>query len=232
MKDAVRFTRDGFRRGYIEAQAMAIGVFFFGVTFGLLAREFGLSALEAMLMSATVYSGTAQTATVGGLAGGAGALASMITILMLNARYFLYGAALRPWLGQSSFAQAYSSLYFLGDGNWVMSMRAREQGESDAAYVLGSGMAMFLPWVGGTLLGSYAGDWIAHPRLLALDFLLVGFCAAMAFGLYRGRGDLWPLGIGLVVAFAVDRLGASGWTVVAAGLAGAVTGFVRGPQRP
>jgi predicted branched-subunit amino acid permease len=60
---------------------------------------------------------------------------------------------------------AYSSLYFLGDGNWVLSMKAHANGESDAAFVLGSGVAMFVPWVGGTLLGSIANEWVADPKV-------------------------------------------------------------------
>jgi len=98
----VNFTAAGLRRGYLAAQPLALGVFVYGVTFGLLARNAGLSIIEAVLMSATVYSGSAQTATVSGIAAGAGIGASVVTILMLNARYLLYGAAWRPWLGQAS----------------------------------------------------------------------------------------------------------------------------------
>lgn len=223
----MQFSTAGLRRGYIAAQPLALGVFIYGVTFGLLARNAGLSILEAMLMSATAYSGSAQTATVSGMAAGAGIGASVVTILMLNARYLLYGAALRPWLGRATGTQAYSSLYFLGDGNWVLSMKAHANGESDAAFVLGSGVAMFVPWVGGTLLGSIANEWVADPKVFGLDFLLVAFCAAMGAGLVKSRHDLLPAGVAVVVALAVDRLAPGGWTIVAAGLAGAVTAFAR-----
>lgn len=223
----MQFSKAGLRRGYIAAQPLALGVFIYGVTFGLLARNAGLSILEAMLMSATVYSGSAQTATVSGMAAGAGIGASVVTILMLNARYLLYGAALRPWLGQATAAQAYSSLYFLGDSNWVLAMKAHAGGESDAAFVFGSGVAMFIPWVGGTLLGSVANEWVADARVFGLDFLLVAFCMAMGTGLVKSRHDLLPGGAAVVVAVAVDRLAPGGWTIVAAGLAGALTAFAR-----
>lgn len=225
--NAVPFTAAGLRRGFASAQPLAIGVLAYGVTFGLLARDAGLSVLEAALMSATVYSGSAQVATVGGLAAGAGIMASVATVLILNARYILYGAALRPWLGHVSAGEAYASLYVLGDGNWLLSMKAHAEGEIDAAFVLGSGLAMFLPWIGGTLIGSVAGDFIAHPEYLALDFLLIAFCAAMAFGLFKSRADLWPAGIALLVALIANWLVPSGWTIVIAGLAGATIAFVR-----
>lgn len=226
MADAT-FTAAGFRRGYAQAQPLAIGVFAYAVTFGLLASDAGLSALEAFFMSALVYSGSAQVATVGTLTSGAAIAAGVVTVVMLNARYMLYGAALRPWLGQASAGDAYASLYFLGDGNWVLSMKAHADGERDAAYVLGSGMAMFLPWVGGTLLGSIAGGWMANPRLLALDFLLTAFCAAMAAGLFKSRADLWPAGAALGVALIANAMEPSGWTIVLAGLVGAAVAWWR-----
>lgn len=223
----VSFTYAGFRRGVIAAQALTIGVVVYGVTFGLLARGANLSTLEAMLMSATVYSGTAQSAMVSALAAGASVGASVVTIVMLNARYMLYGAALRPWLGRTTPLQAYSSLYFLGDGNWLLSMRMHAQGERDAAFVLGSGMAMFFPWVGGTFVGSVAAAWMANPATLGLDFLLVAFCAALGLGMFKPRrADLWTAGVALVVALALDRIAPSGWTVVVAGIAGAVAAYV------
>lgn len=223
----MNFSASGLRRGYIAAQPLAFGVLIYGITFGLLAVNAGLSVLESVLMSVTVYSGSAQTATVSGIAAGAGIGASVVTILMLNARYLLYGASLRPWLGQSTAAQAYSSLYFLGDSNWVLSMKAHASGESDAGFIFGSGIAMFIPWVGGTLLGSIANEWVADPKVLGLDFLLVAFCTAMGIGLVKSRHDLLPVGVAVVVALVVDRFAPGGWTIVAAGLAGALTGFFR-----
>lgn len=208
-----------------------MGVFVWGLTFGLMAREAGLSALEASLMSILVYSGTAQAATVGSMAAGidagAGILAGVATVLMLNARYLLYGASLRPWLGQTGPAQAYGSLWFLGDANWAMSTKAHADGENDAAYILGSGLSMYLFWIAGTALGALAGNWIADPRTLGVDFLLVAFCAAMALDLFRSRADVAPALAAVAVAALLDRFTPSGWTLVAAGLAGALTAWLR-----
>lgn len=227
----VSFSAFGFRRGFIRALPIGAGVFVWGLTFGLMAREAGLSALESTLMSVLVYSGTAQAATVGGLGtgveAGAGIVAAMATVLMLNARYLLYGASLRPWLGQAGPAQAYAALWFLGDANWAMSTKAHADGEADAAFILGSGVSMYLPWVAGTSLGAVAGNWIADPRMLGVDFLLVAFCFAMAIDLFKSRFDAAPALAAVVVAVLLDRLAPSGWTLVAAGLAGGLTAWLR-----
>jgi predicted branched-subunit amino acid permease len=225
----ITFTRHGVRRGFIAAQPLAISVGVYGVTFGLLALASGLSVADALLMSTTVYSGTAQVAAVSALAHGAGLWLCVTTVVLLNARYLLYGATLRPWLGAAPPAASYGSLYVLGDGNWLLSMRAHEAGENDAGYVLGSGIATFLPWLAGTLLGGAAGHWIPGPRTLGLDFLLVAFCAAMMVGMLRARTGLWPALAAFAAAVAADRWAPPGWAVVVAGLAGAaVAGWRHG----
>ena len=217
----IRFTRHGIRRGFIAAQPLAIGVLVYGITFGLLALGSGLSVVEALLMSATVYSASAQVAAVSAMAQGAGVFLCVSTVVLLNARYLLYGATLRPWLGGVSPAGAYGSLYLLGDANWLLSMQAHEAGEDDAGYVLGSGLATFVPWLAGTLLGGVVGQWIPGPRVLGLDFLLVAFCATMTVGMLRSRSSLWPAVAAFGAAAAADRWAPPGWAVVAAGLAGA-----------
>ncbi|MEO7150146.1 MAG: AzlC family ABC transporter permease [Burkholderiaceae bacterium] len=224
---STRFTREGVRRGFIAAQPLAIGVGIYGVTFGLLALGSGLTVLEAMLMSASVYSASAQVAAVGALAQGAGLLLCVTTVVLLNARYLLYGATLRPWLGGAPASAAYGSLYLLGDGNWLLSMQAHQAGEDDAGFILGSGLATFLPWLAGTLIGGWVGHGIPGPRALGLDFLLVAFCAAMLVGMLRRHASRGPLLAAAVAALVADRWAPPGWAVVAAGVAGAMVAGVQ-----
>jgi predicted branched-subunit amino acid permease len=227
-----RFTQEGVRRGFVAALPLGIGVFAYGLTFGVLAIDAGMSVLEALLMSTMVYSGSAQVAALAGMSAGAGIVASVATVVLLNARYLLYGAALRPWLGQASATQAYASLFVLGDGNWVLAMKAHAQGEDDAGFVAGSGLAAFVPWLAGTLAGAWSSAWIADPARFGLDFFLVAFCAAMGIGLFRGRADLWPVAAALAAALVIDRLAAGGWTIVAAGTAGALAAYLRYEPAP
>lgn len=225
------FTRAGVRRGFITSQPLAIGSLMYGITFGILALGSGLSVVEAVFMSLTVYSGSAQTAAVGAISAGAGIYATVATVVLLNARYVLYGAALRPWLSGTTTTKAYSALYLLGDGNWVVCMKARTAGESDAGFVLGSGLAMFFPWMAGTLVGALTGGWIPNPRALALDFFLVAFCAAMMVGILRAKPNYVAATAALVAALLTDRFFSGGWPIVAAGMAGILTAYCRKPGK-
>jgi predicted branched-subunit amino acid permease len=220
------FTLAGMKRGAIAAQPLGVGVFVYGAAFGLLAREAQLSLVEALTMSGVIYSGSAQLVAVNSMAHGtvptgAMAMATLVTILLLNARYVLYGAAMRPWLGTLPPLQAYSTLAVIGDGNWILSMKASQDGEEDAGFVFGSGIAMFVPWLTGTGLGVSAGALISNPASLGLDFMLIAFSAAMGVGMFKGRSDSKIALAAAIVSVLVHMVFPGGMAILAAGLTGA-----------
>lgn len=224
---AVSFTAAGIRRGFFTAQVMAPGITLYAMVFGVLASERGMSWLQAMLMSAAVYSGSAQLAALQGWTATAAVTPVIVTILVMNARYVLYGAALQPWLAGLPRHQSWGSLFFLGDGNWAMAMREYEAGYRDAGYVLGSGVAMFVPWLGGTLAGHLLAGSVPNPAAFGLDFMLVAFAAAIGMVLWRGRSDLWPVAAAGLAGWLVYQLVPGAWYIVAAGIAGGLMGAWR-----
>jgi predicted branched-subunit amino acid permease len=230
-KDRVTFTWRGMKRGAAAAQAMSVSVLVYGLAFGLMSRQIGLSAVEASLTSTFVNSGSAQLAAVTTIAsGGFAATTLAATTLIINARYILFGASLRPWLGRTAPLNAYASLFFLGDGNWMLSMNAHAEGERDAGYVFGSGLQMFAAWLVGTLLGNMGGAILPDPKRLGLDFMLAAFAAAMMVGMAKTRMSLVPLIAGAGAAILVHAFASVGWAIVAAGLAGAGAAALRSPS--
>ncbi len=222
----VPFTLAGVRRGALRGSALSPGVLAYGIVFGVLAGEAGRSALEAVLMSAFIHSGSAQITALQGMATGPYVAPIVATILLTNARYVLYGAALRPWYPGRPPAGIYPTLFLLGDGNWAMAMREHAEGRHDAGFLLGSGLAQFLPWSIGTLIGHAAGGAIADPRRFGMDFMIVALAAAMATAFWRGRDSLLPAAIALCVALGMHALAPGGWVALFAGLAGAASAWI------
>lgn len=232
MSEAVSFTRAGFGRGFRRGNAFALGVFAYGLAFGLVADQAGFTPFQAFLFSVVVYSGSAQMATLSILAAGTSLTASILwsvvaLILVINARYVLFGATLRPWLGQVSPLKAYSTLYILGDGNWLMSLSAYENGERDAGFVLGSGLGPCLAWLVGTLSGSMVGGHAPNPKVLGLDFMLIAFSAAMMVGMFKQKSDWGVIAVAVPAALGVAWLGSPAWAPVIAGIAGGAFAWLR-----
>ncbi len=227
MTAPVTFTRDGIWRGFLQAQPLAPGVAVYAVVFGALAGERGLSWLQALLMSVFVYSGSAQLAALQVWSSAPSVAALVVTVLAINARYVLYGASVQPWLSQVPRSRVYPTLFVLGDGSWALSMREHAAGLRDAGFLFGTGLAGFIPWVGGTLVGQLLGRSLPDPRAWGLDFMLPAFAAAIGMALWRGRADAWPLAAAVLVALPLQWLAPSGWTIVLAGLAAGAAGAWR-----
>jgi predicted branched-subunit amino acid permease len=215
------FSRDGFRRGLRDGWPLGLSIFAYGIGFGLVAAQAGFGVAKAVATSAAIYSGSAQLAAVNLLQTGEATLwALFATILVINARYILFGAALQPWLWQAGAARAYGSLLLLGDANWMMTMRAIRNGEADRAYLAGTGAPMLAGWLTGTALGAGAVSVLPAPQALGFDLMLAAFATGMATAMVKARADLVPVVVGAAAALVLAQLAGPGPAIIGAGLAG------------
>ena len=219
------FTLHGVRIGAVAGLTLLPSVAMYGVAFGIMADVAKLTALEAVLFSAWVYAGGAQMATLQAWADPVPLLAVCLTALAMNARYFLLGAALRPWLTGLPAHKTYLSLFFMGDGNWALSLREHAEGRIDVGFLLGSGLVMWATWVATTAAGHIFGQVLGDPARFGVDFMLPAFFAAMAAAFVRKARDAWPLLAGIAVAVVVERLVAGPWYIIAGALAGSFVGM-------
>lgn len=225
--NAVTFTREGVVTGVRVVAPMAVSVAVYGVVFGVLARQVGMTLAETALMNLIVFAGAAQLAALDSWVYPLPILTLVITVVLVNMRLIMLGAALRPWLRTLPGRIVYPMMYTLNDEAWAVVMTRYRRGERDAGVLLGSNLAVFLAWnvavVAGHLLGSGVGD----PTALGLDFAFTAVFAAMLFGGYRSRYDLVPWAVSGLVAWLVWWLLPGTWYVIAGGLAGFAIAFLR-----
>jgi predicted branched-subunit amino acid permease len=226
------FTLAGFRRGVPVGLALGPAIFIYGLAFGLVAAQAGVSAGWALAMSGTVFSGSAQLAALSVMQAGEATLLTLAaTVLVINARYLLFGATLQPWLSQAGPLRAYSSLLLMGDANWIATLRAVDRGEEDRAFLAGTGVPLMAAWLGGTLAGVVFGATLPDPRAFGADLMLPAFAAAMMAVMVRGPAQLVPLAVGGGAALLTTPLAGSGWGIVTAGVAGAAVAALTAPPK-
>ncbi|MBB5752995.1 AzlC family ABC transporter permease [Prosthecomicrobium pneumaticum] len=218
------FTRAGFRRGFLEGLPLTPGMAAFGLIYGVLAAKAGVGVVTAGVASVVVFAGTAQLLALHSWNSPDVLVASLVAVLAMNARYFLFGAAMQPWMRGLPPHIAYPSLFLLVDANWAAAMKEREEGRNDVAVFVGLGTAFMLGWTAGTLAGAGFGGLLGDTRRLGLDFFLPAFFFVLACGFWKGKADLVPLLVGGGIALAVDAVGGGSWHVLAGGLAGSVAG--------
>ena len=221
------FTAAGLLLGARRSLPLVLSVGAYGAVFGVLARQAGLSLPEASLMSAAVFAGTAQFLAIGLWATPVSIVAVVAATLVVNLRLLMMGAALRPWLATLGPLRTYGSLFFLTDESWALTLREFEAGGRDTAFLLGSGLAIFVAWNGATVAGYTAGAALGDPARWGLDFAATAVFAALLAGRWTGRADLLPWATAAVVAVIVERIVPGAWYILAGGLAGSLVGAAR-----
>jgi 4-azaleucine resistance transporter AzlC len=218
------FTWSGVRSGFVAAGAMAANSGVYGLIFGALAAQAGFDLAVAAAMSAIVYAGGAQVASLQIWTNPIPLLAVWATTFAVNARYILQSASLRPWLGRGKPLRTYASLFTLSDAGWALALRRWQTEPADGGFLFGTGAAQYLPWVLGTVVGHIAGNRIGSPETYGLDFIFPAFFAAMAAGMWRKRSDLGPIAVGAGAALLAERWIPGAWSLVVGGLAGSLVG--------
>lgn len=217
------FSLRGLYRGYVKCIPLALGVAGYGVVFGVLARRAGLSVAETTLMSATVLAGAAQLIAVDLWSSPLPVAAILVTTAVVNLRYVLMGAALRPWFKYLSPLQAYGSVFFTADENWALTIHELRSGSRRGAFLLGSGLAIWTFWVTATIAGATAGGIIGDPARYGLDFVLTAVFLTLAVGLWNGTETIGPWAVAAAVAVASAHWLPGRWYVLFGGIAASVT---------
>ncbi len=225
------FTGAGIRRGLTASIPLGVASIVFGMGFGILARETGLTWAQAMVMSMTVFAGASQMVAMEAWATPPAVLGLAAATAAINIRHVVMGAALRPWIRTLPVRQSHAALTMMTDANWAMAMADYRKGEWDAAVLVGSGIMMWTGWVLGTGIGHMAGAVIGDPRDFGIDVIVPAFFALMLTSLWPGARRLHPWVVAAVVAIVTAEFLPGAWHVVAGGLAGAVTGAVIGVAR-
>lgn len=223
---SVEFSAAGLREGFVAGFPVAVGVAGYGVVFGVVARRAGLSVAEAAVMSATVVAGAAQLVAVELWADPIPVVAVVSTTLLVNLRYVLMGAALRPWLQQLTAPQAYTSVFFFADENWAQSIGVLRSGSHNGAFLLGSGLVLWLLWIASTVVGATVGDLVGDPVTYGLDFVATALFLTLAAGFWEGKESLRPWVVAAAAALAVHAVVPGEWYILAGALAGAATEVV------
>jgi 4-azaleucine resistance transporter AzlC len=227
IKARVPFTWHGFRAGFFGARVLVASTGMYGIAFGVMASTAGLSALESLFISAWVYAGGAQMATLQAWGDPIPILAVCLMTLAMNARYLLLGAALRPWFSGLPPYQSYPSLFLMGDANWAMALREYAEGRDDGAFLIGSGVGMWIAWVTCTWIGHIFGQVLGDPTVLGIDFLLAAFFASIAVTFFKKLRDMLPFIVGAVVAIIVHQTLSGPWYILIGAVAGSLMGALR-----
>jgi 4-azaleucine resistance transporter AzlC len=194
----------------------AIAGFMLAVSFGVVAREAGFSALEAIVMSMIVFAGSAQFAAIAILVGGGSAGAAIVGAALMNSRFLPMGVALGPSLRGGPAKRALQGQPVV-DASWALA--ARGDGTFDRGLLFGSSAIQYVTWQAGTVVGVVAGDLLGDPGRFGLDAIYPAFFLALLLNEAKNRRALGVAIAGALIALALVPVAPAGVPVLAASVA-------------
>ncbi len=203
----------------LSAAPIALAVFVFGASFGVLALAVHLPGWTTVLMSALVFAGSAQFAAVGVLAAGGGVVAAVLAGVLLNLRFIATGIAVAPVLPGSRWRRALLAQLVI-DESYALGTAAGVPGRPDRRTLLVSGIELYIAWIAGTTLGVLLGPVLGDPKRLGLDAAFpAGFVALLWPMLARPNAIRCALA-GIVIALVLAPFTPAGVPLAGAAVAG------------
>lgn len=199
----------------------------FGLLFGALAIENGLTVFEATLMSATIFAGASQLVGLNLFRDNVAPWLIVFSIFAVNFRHILYSAAVGRRIRHWPIARQAVAFFFLVDPQYAETERQIANGRTIGfGWYMGMGIVIYCFWVLNSLLGAVFGRMLPDTHMLGFDFLLpiyffglvlefrtrplfLPVVAASALGsiiAYETVGSPWHVSIGALAGIAVALL--------------------------
>lgn len=220
-----------FFEGVKDTLPIMVGVFPFGLAYGIVAQSIGLTPGETLLMSLLVFAGAAQFISLPMFAEGAGLAMIALTALLINLRHLLMGASLAPYMTGLSLPHKALLSFGMADETYAVTISRAQANGYSAAYHFGSNTAGYVTWIVSTACGIFLGSRISDPLSWGLDFAMPATFLALLIPRLTDKINilvcLVAAGVSIIAAVAIPGK----WYIIIACLAAsAVGGLLEGAE--
>ena len=167
-----------FFKGLRDGIPISLGYLSVSFGFGILCINLGLSVATAVGISLTNLTSAGQVAGVGIIAAGGSLLEMVLTQLVINVRYSLFGIALSQKL-DSSFTTPHRIAASFGITDEIFAVCYAQEGKVKPVYMYGVILVSVLGWIGGTFLGAALGQVLPESISAAMGIMLYSMFLAI-----------------------------------------------------
>jgi 4-azaleucine resistance transporter AzlC len=165
-------TQKSFWAGVRAEIPLLVGVAPFGIIYGVLALNAGLTRAAAQGMSSIVFAGSSQFIAAQLVRDAVPGLIIVLTIAVVNLRHMLYSASVAPYLRSLPLRWKVLLSYLLTDEAYAVTILHYEENDPPDGrwFFLGAGLALWTTWQISTAVGILIGTTL--PESWPLDFAL------------------------------------------------------------
>ncbi len=188
-----------FMRGARLSVPVLVSAAPFGLLFGAMAVENGLTLFETVLMSATIYGGASQMVGIELFGQRVAPWLIVLSIFAINFRHVLYSAAIGGKIAHWHPVRQAFGYFFLVDPQYAET--ERQAGRVSFAWYMGLALPVYVAWIVESMIGAVFGGLVPDPQALGVDFLLPIYFLGLVLG-FRRR----PLWLPVVVASSIASI--------------------------
>lgn len=177
-----------FRRGYITALPLMIGLVPLGLILGAQASQVGQSALTTLLMSGINLAGGSEFAALGLWSAAPPIAMIAFTTFLINSRHIVMGVTFAPYMRHETGLRLYFGHFVMVDESWALTMQDIQKRSLEGKgfsywFHIGAGIGIWQSWAfscfAGSILGNSFGDLSKYGFLAAMPATFIALAVAM-----------------------------------------------------
>lgn len=181
--------KEQFKKGVSLGVPIGLGYFSVSIAFGMLAVGSGLSPLTAVIISMTNLTSAGQFAGVSLIAAGGSHIEMALTMLMINARYFLMSLSLSQKFVKG-FNPLQKILVSFGVTDEIFTVASLEKEPLSPSFLWGLILLPYIGWSMGTLIGAVMSSVLPSALQDALGIALYGMFIALIIPAAKGTKSI------------------------------------------
>lgn len=223
-------TSEMIKQGFKVSIPIAFGYIPVAITFGILAKQAGMSILELTMMSAFVYAGASQFMGANMIISSASAIEIIVATFVLNFRHFIMSLSIMNQI-QSTIERKRRISIGLGLTDEAFAVSALHIDKADNkkgyAFFITIILTAYLTWVIGSFIGGVVGDVIPAKLSQSMGIALYAlFIGLLVPSVKKDFKTIIIVIIAMAVNFIFSQFISEGWSIVFGTLIGGLSGVV------
>jgi len=205
--------------------AVAVPVGLYGAAFGAASISAGLDLLQTVALSSILFSGASQSAIVGVIGSGGGAIAAILASALLGIRNGFYALRMAPLLEVQGLRRLIAAHITIDEATAVALAQDQEDRNSVRKGFWFTGIGVFIFWNLFTIVGALSASILEDPSKWGLDSAVPAAFLALLWPQLTSRRLRIIALLAMVMALALSPFLAAGLPIISVVLIALIAGW-------
>ncbi|GAB4073895.1 AzlC family ABC transporter permease [Barrientosiimonas marina] len=217
------------QKGIATGFPIMLGYLPISITYGVLAKQSGMTMLELALMSVMVFAGASQLMAANMIAVSAGAAEIIVATFVLNFRQFVMSLSFMNRLRNFTLKWKVPLSMGLTDETFAVSSLHTEKADMKKGGYFYAGLILtaYAAWVFGSILGGLLGEVIPEQLSQSMGIALYAMFIGLLIPSVKKE---WRIGLVAILAMLINAICSQfmseGWAIVCGTVLGGLSGVV------